>query len=197
MLKFLSPWMICFLAIVIFAGCRHSVRETQQPVIYDAWNARYEYDPLTRKMYSVSQGQQVGLSWSRDTNGRIDSLHFYSGSDGIGGDESLIEAYRAKMDRKRDSTWEAERETRILQVREQIANLDSNKSSDSEVVPEESTLENSEDTGVDPFLPIPDIPGLDQTETAPSPDNGNEVSPFLPIAPEGENAGDDSLPPLP
>ncbi len=88
---------------MIFAGCRHSLRESQQPAIYNAWNARYEYDPLTRKMYSVSQGQQVGLSWSRDTEGRIDSLHFYSGSEGIGGDESLIEAYRAKIDRKRDN----------------------------------------------------------------------------------------------
>ena len=195
--KFLSPWNICFLAIMIFAGCRHSLRESQQPAIYNAWNARYEYDPLTRKMYSVSQGQQVGLSWSRDTEGRIDSLHFYSGSEGIGGDESLIEAYRAKIDRKRDSTWEAERESRILQVRDQIANLDSNKSSDSELVPEETNLENSEDSGVDPFLPIPDIPGLDQTETTPSPENGNEVSPFLPIEPVGENTGDDGLPSLP
>ena len=182
---------------MFFAGCRHSVREGQQPAIYNAWNARYEYDPLTRKMYSVSQGQQVGLSWSRDTEGRIDSLHFYSGSEGIGGDESLIEAYRAKMDRKRDSTWEAERESRILQVRDQIANLDSNKSSDSEPVPEETNLENSEDNEVDPFLPIPDIPGLDQTGTAPSPENGNEVSPFLPIEPVGENSGDDGLPSLP
>lgn len=182
---------------MIFAGCRHSLRESQQPAIYNAWNARYEYDPLTRKMYSVSQGQQVGLSWSRDTEGRIDSLHFYSGSEGIGGDESLIEAYRAKIDRKRDSTWEAERESRILQVRDQIANLDSNKSSDSELVPEETNLENSEDSGVDPFLPIPDIPGLDQTETTQSPENGNEVSPFLPIEPVGENTGDDGLPSLP
>ena len=195
--KFLSPWNICFLAIMIFAGCRHSLRESQQPAIYNAWNARYEYDPLTRKMYSVSQGQQVGLSWSRDTEGRIDSLHFYSGSEGIGGDESLIEAYRAKIDRKRDSTWEAERESRILQVRDQIANLDSNKSSDAEIVPEETNLENSEDSGVDPFLPIPDIPGLDQTETTQSPENGNEVSPFLPIEPVGENTGDDGLPSLP
>ena len=195
--KFLSPWNICFLAIMIFAGCRHSLRESQQPAIYNAWNARYEYDPLTRKMYSVSQGQQVGLSWSRDTEGRIDSLHFYSGSEGIGGDESLIEAYRAKIDRKRDSTWEAERESRILQVRDQIANLDSNKSSDSELVPEETNLENSEDSGVDPFLPIPDIPGLDQTETTQSPENGNEVSPFLPIEPVGDNTGDDGLPSLP
>ena len=195
--KFLSPWNICFLAIMIFAGCRHSLRESQQPAIYNAWNARYEYDPLTRKMYSVSQGQQVGLSWSRDTEGRIDSLHFYSGSEGIGGDESLIEAYRAKIDRKRDSTWEAERESRILQVRDQIANLDSNKSSDSELVPEETNLENSEDSGVDPFLPLSDIPGLDQTETTQSPENGNEVSPFLPIEPVGENTGDDGLPSLP
>lgn len=168
------------------------------PVIYDAWNARYKYDPLTREMNAVSNNKPVGLSWSRDQQGRLDFMYYYSG--GLGRDENLLIDHRESLDKKRDMQWEQERESWFLQVEDRLARLDSNQT---EVVNEEVVDQEEEvmDQNFQTFTPLISIPSntdnskgeLSQENQSgflplPSMDNqdsGNsetqEMSPFAPL----------------
>ena len=185
----------CLITSLSVLGCWQNNKSTH-PSIYNAWDARYKYDPITRKMYSVSQGEEVGLSWSRDAKGRVDFLHFYSGSQNEQNDENLLDDYKATLNRKRDSQWEGEREARISQVREQLEFLDSNKS-DTEVAEDAKMDGGSPEDSQDAFLPIPDNFPLEPTNV----DEGtpNQASPFLPLSPATDNVdnGSESFPPLP
>ena len=70
-----APIKICLLSLVlsIFVGCgKRVVRD--QPLIYDAWDARYHYDPITRKMIPLHGKQSIGRAWGRDEEGRLDRL---------------------------------------------------------------------------------------------------------------------------
>ena len=52
-------------------------------------------------------------------------MYYYSG--GIGRDENLLTNHKQNLDKKRDMQWESERESRIQQVEEMLARIDSNE----------------------------------------------------------------------
>ena len=182
----------------IILGCRQHTSNEEYPVIYNAWSARYQYDPLTRQMNAVSNNEPVGLSWSRDQQGRLDFMYYYSG--GIGRDENLLTNHKQNLDKKRDMQWESERESRIQQVEEMLARIDSNETDQ----PKQEVVSEEEDTTDDflPFMPVSTIPSLDDMgedgagqnlqgaeDAIPSIEDGNmvdeaaapELSPFAPL----------------
>ena len=182
----------------IIQGCRQHTSNEEYPVIYNAWSARYQYDPITRQMNAVSNNEPVGLSWSRDQQGRLDFMYYYSG--GIGRDENLLTNHKQNLDKKRDMQWESERESRIQQVEEMLARIDSNETDQ----PKQEVVSEEEDTTDDflPFMPVSTIPSLDDMgedgagqnlqggeDAIPSIEDGNmvdeaaapELSPFAPL----------------
>ena len=182
----------------LILGCRQHTSNEEYPVIYNAWSARYQYDPITRQMNAVSNNEPVGLSWSRDQQGRLDFMYYYSG--GIGRDENLLTNHKQNLDKKRDMQWESERESRIQQVEEMLARIDSNETDQ----PKQEVVSEEEDTTDDflPFMPVSTIPSLDDMgedgaaqnlqgaeDAIPSIEDGNmvdeaaapELSPFAPL----------------
>ena len=81
--------LICVLAL---GGCsKGNSSGNDYPVIYNAWNARYQYNPLTREMQPVADNKTIGRAWSRDEFGRLNSMYFYSGVNGR--DEDLLHTH--------------------------------------------------------------------------------------------------------
>lgn len=185
--KLLILLFILLLSIFGF-GCRHS-EDRNKPVIYDAWSARYQYNPMSRELFSVSENKPIGRSWSRDSLGRLDSIYFYSGVDGR--DENLFQFHQKNLDKKRDREWEADRESRIFQLEEIMRMRDSNETEVSEEQIGEGNVE-------DPFVPEIEIPSMINTVPT-APDSSAEPDPFAPIDPSPVESSPEESPfaPLP
>ena len=182
-------YIACF---VSFWGCsKRNVSSNSYPVIYNAWNARYQYNPVTREMQPVADDKMIGRAWSRDEFGRLNSMYFYSGVNGR--DEDLLQTHKVKLDKKRDRQWEAERESRISQVKEQIALRESNQTDESQQIVE-APVEEEGDLDMDAFIPVSNI-------ELSLPDDGGTDSgiPGIPLEQAGEPAMDEPSPfaPLP
>lgn len=184
----ISHWCLLISVGLVSVGCRPTSKK-EYPVIYDAWNARYQYNPLTREMQPFVDDKSIGRAWSRDEYGRLNSMYFFSGVNGR--DEDLLQVHKKKLDKKRDKQWESERETRISQVKELLTLRESNQTKEGPVTPEVT-----EDAGdlvgeMDAFIPISNIettlPGMDdQGMGLPEPAMGleatsSEPSPFAPL----------------
>ena len=187
--KSISQSVLMLLCVIAFGGCRdRKVSSNQYPVIYNAWNARYQYNPMTREMQPVVDDKTIGRAWSRDEFGRLNSMYFYSGVNGR--DEDLLQTHKAKLDKMRDRQWEEERESRIAQIKEQIALRESNQTQEPE-----QDLENlnESDEDMDAFIPVsnielslpseesvvPEIPGVPFDSVGES--EMEEPSPFAPL----------------
>ena len=105
----ISHWCLLISVGLASVGCRPTSKK-EYPVIYDAWNARYQYNPLTREMQPFVDDKSIGRAWSRDEFGRLNSMYFFSGVNGR--DEDLLQVHKKKLDKKRDKQWESERETK-------------------------------------------------------------------------------------
>ena len=95
----------------------------------------------------------IGRAWSRDEFGRLNSMYFYSGVNGR--DEDLLHTHKVKLAKKRDLQWEAERESRISQVKEQMALRDSNQTKEPQQALQ--AVDGGEDMDMDAFIPVSDI----------------------------------------
>lgn len=188
--KLIRQWLFLSFVGLTILGCRQTAQKNDYPVIYNAWNARYQYNPLTREMQPVVDNQTIGRAWSRDEFGRLNSMYFFSGVNGR--DEDLLHTHKVKLDKKRDRQWEDEREARISQIREQIALRESNETDQSqqvvEAVPEEDgnadmdafiPMSTIEFTLPDATAPSSDIPGIPLD--APAEGAMEEPSPFAPL----------------
>ena len=187
--KSISQSVIMLLCVIALGGCRdRKVSSNQYPVIYNAWNARYQYNPMTREMQPVVDDKTIGRAWSRDEFGRLNSMYFYSGVNGR--DEDLLQTHKVMLDKKRDRQWEEERESRIAQIKEQIALRESNQTQEPE-----QDLENlnESDEDMDAFIPVsnielslpseesvvPEIPGVPFDSAGEA--EMEEPSPFAPL----------------
>ena len=186
-----APIKICLLSLVlsIFVGCgKRVVRD--QPLIYDAWDARYHYDPITRKMIPLHGKQSIGRAWGRDEEGRLDYIEFISGSDGRS--EDLLARHHLKLDRKREIKWEMENQARIERIKASLEFADANATGEANPEPPPDDMENDfipasflpqqggeigseEAYAFSPFVPM--------EEDAASPDSSPEPSPFEPLSP--------------
>ena len=185
--KTLSISMLILICVLSFGGCgKSNFTGKDYPLIYDAWNARYQYNPITREMQSVVDDRTLGRAWSRDEFGRLNSMYFYSGVNGR--DENLLYIHKRKLDKERDQKWESDIESRHKQI---DANLlrDSNESKQVEST-EIANDEVAEE--IDAFIPISTIDSelpsefvpndLSTESNEPVPDMA-EPSPFSPLPP--------------
>ena len=154
MSKLFRQWLFLLFVGLTILGCRQTAKKNDYPVIYNAWNARYQYNPLTREMQPVLDNQTMGRAWSRDEFGRLNSMYFFSGVNGR--DEDLFHIHKVNLDKKRDRQWEDEREARISQIREQIALRESNETDQSQQVVK-AVPEEDDNADMDAFIPISNV----------------------------------------
>lgn len=179
--KTISKWSLLLLLGLSFLGCGQKVTHNDYPVIYNAWNARYQYNPLTRQMQPVVDNKTIGRAWSRDEYGRLNSMYFYSGINGR--DEDLLHTHKVKLDRKRDLQWEAERESRISQIKEQIALRESNQTKGNNQVVEALPAED-QNLEMEAFIPVSNI-----ELNLPDANNLGSEIPGVPFEPTTTEAG--------
>lgn len=177
------------LVVLLFAACGTKVVR-DQPLIYDAWDARYQYDPVTRKMIPVYGQESIGRAWGRDEKGRLDYIEFISGTPGKS--ENLLVHHKQKLDRKREIHWEMENQARIDRIKASLEFMDKNKSTETQMesppqdfgndfVPASFLPVQAGETGMDepdafsPFVPI-------EGDSA-TPESSTEPSPFEPLSP--------------
>ncbi len=177
--------------LLFFASCsslpRNSARledsAVSRPSIYDAWDARYKYDPGSRKMVPVYNGKVVGKTWSRDPKGQLNYSVYTGRTEGV--DEDLFPLHLSKLDRQREKKWEEAKKERMDDVSTLLTNLE--KEGNEPLV--EVFLEEEEDDFVPPvFVPAgiefdpvseesPSFSPRDESIDA----EGAELSPFLPL----------------
>ena len=92
-----SPMVVLIVCRTNNFGMSPNREKNDYPVIYNAWNARYQYNPLTREMQPVLDNQTIGRAWSRDEFGRLNSMYFFSGVNGR--DEDLLHTHKVKLDK--------------------------------------------------------------------------------------------------
>lgn len=188
--------LICCLylsGLLLVSSCKqskNSAAKLHSPSIYKAWDARYHYDSLNRKMIPKYENYQVGRAWGRDEQGRMNYAQYY---DGQGKPiEDLLVIHKNKLDQERGQRWDELNRARIKELNERLLNLQD--ASDDK----EEQQDPVEDDGMN-FLPTPFIPaGIDMEDEgdsagepspfspisdAPAMEDGAEPSPFLPLTP--------------
>ncbi len=184
---------LCLSGLLLVSSCKqskNSAAKLSSPSIYKAWDARYHYDSLNRKMIPKYENYQVGLAWGRDEQGRMNYAQYY---DGQGKPiEDLLVIHKNKLDQERGQRWDELNRARIKELNERLLNLQD--ASDDK----EEQQDPVEDDGMD-FLPTPFIPAGINMEVegdsagepspfspisdAPAMEDGAEPSPFLPLTP--------------
>ena len=175
--------------LVFFASCsylpRNSARSDDSPFarpsIYDAWDARYEYDSGSRKMVPVYNGKVVGKTWSRDAAGQLNSSAYLGRTQDI--DEDLFPLHLAKLERKRDKQWEENKQKRMEDVGTMLRILEEDKK---EPLVEIMLEVEEEDFIPSAFMPSGiDMAPADASSLSPFGEEAeaseNEISPFLPL----------------
>jgi len=184
---------LCLSGLLLVSSCKQSKNSAPKltsPSIYKAWDARYHYDSLNRKMIPKYENYQVGRAWGRDEQGRMNYAQYY---DGQGNPiEDLLVIHKNKLDQERGQRWDELNRARIKELNERLLNLQD--ASDDK----EEQQDPVEEDGMD-FLPTPFIPaGIDMEvegdsagepspfspiPDAPAMEEGAEPSPFLPLTP--------------
>ena len=119
--------------------------ELGRPAIYDAWEARYSYQMEDRKMVPIYKGREVGRTWGRDSQGRLDEAKYLGTS--LENDEDLFALHQKKLDKQRNRQWENAKEARAERVREMFADIEAEE--DDSLI--EIVLEDEEEE----FIPAP------------------------------------------
>lgn len=171
-------------SVVIIAFCvscsSQQDQKVSRPSIYDAWDARYNYQAEDRKMVPLYNGREVGRIWGRDPQGRL-LLASYRGTSSKN-DEDLYSLHLQKMDKLRDRQWENAKDIRMIKVKEMLAELEEVEEEDELV---EIMIEGEEEEFIPPpsFIPSGFDLEADENEAEPS-SSGNEESALeLPFAP--------------
>jgi hypothetical protein len=182
-LKLLGAWLLTL------ASCSNGGREfaksseksSSRPSIYDAWDARYDYDANARRMVPLYKGRVVGKSWARDSEGQLSAASYTGRSKEL--DEDLFPLHLSKRNRERDKNWEMNKQKRMEVVREMLQVLEDDKKEPLVEV----LIEDEEEEFVPPaFIPS----GIELNDNTGSPplnpieskaDGGDELSPFPPL----------------
>lgn len=164
------------LSIGQFSSCTQSKKtqsSTDRPSIYDAWDARYVYRMQDRKMVPLHRGREVGRSWSRDEQGKINHTSYSGSGDEL--NEDLFFAYSARLDRIRDRKWEDAKQKRVEEVQAQVEL----READSNAPLIEVEFEDEDEGFIPPpaFLPQ----GIDLGGATEEADESEAALPFAPL----------------
>ena len=167
---------------LILVGCADRNKnqfhaQSGRPVIYDAWDARYDYEMENRKLAPFHQGRQVGRTWSRDSSGKINHASYFTPSNEKN-TEDLFVLHSMKLDRQREKKWDQSKEQRINFIKNQMEILKEEENAPLvEVLIEEEEEE---------FVPPAFIPqGIDINTVSEPMENesSDETPPAFPFAP--------------
>lgn len=173
--KFLLP---IALLIICLSGCGYRNQEISRvqngrPIIYDAWDARYAYQMENRKLVPLHQGREVGRTWGRDEQGKINhSMYLSANQENV---EDLYVLHASHLDRQREKKWDKSKEQRLDFIKGQMEILEEEENAPLIEVP----LEEIEDDFVPPaFLPQ----GIDLNSIE-DPVENDGMPPAFPFAP--------------
>ena len=186
--------LLSLLAIVLFDGCFYRT-ESEVPIVYQEWNARYNYDLDNRRLTSSFGNKRIGRNWGRNENGLIDYDRWWGRGPLI--TENLMIARRKDEDAIREKRW-IESEARLEASRKEMEKEADMNLSEPDVAEDSGQSATEEPL---PFVPEPFAPSAPVVEEpaplAPLPNNPvipedpAAPSPFAPMPP------DSGLPPLP
>ena len=182
-LKLLAAWLLTLVSCSTGGGefAKSSENSSSRPSIYDAWDARYDYDANARKMVPLYKGKVVGKSWARDSDGQLSAASYTGRNKEL--DENLFPLHLSKLNRERDKNWEMNKQKRMEEIREMLIILEEDKKEplvevliedeEEEFIPPAfipSGIELNDNGGAPPFNPV-------DAEA----DGDGELSPFLPL----------------
>lgn len=183
--------LLYVLAIVLFGGCFYRT-ESEVPIVYQEWNARYHYDLDNRRLTSTYGNKRIGRNWGRNENGLIDYDRWWGRGPFI--TENLMTARRKEEDVIREKRWVESEKARLEARRKEIEKEAGMNTSKPDAV-EDSEQPTTEEPL--PFVPEPFAPTTPVVEEPaplaplPGPEEPMAPSPFAPMPP------DSGLPPLP
>ena len=183
--------LLFVLAIVFFGGCFYRT-ESEAPIVYQEWNARYHYDLDNRRLTSTYGNKRIGRNWGRNENGLIDYDRWWGRGPFI--TENLMIARRKEEDAIREKLWVESERARLEARRKEIEKEAGMNTSKPDAVEDSEQLTTEEPL---PFVPEPFAPTTPAIEESvplaplPSPEEPMAPSPFAPMPP------DSNLPPLP
>ena len=109
--------LLSILAIVLFDGCFYRT-ESEAPIVYQEWNARYHYDLDNRRLTSSFGNKRIGRNWGRNENGLIDYDRWWGRGPLI--TENLMIARRKDEDAIREKRWIESEKARLEARRKEI-----------------------------------------------------------------------------
>ena len=96
-------------------------------------------------MVPIYKGREVGRTWGRDSQGRLDEAKYLGTS--LENDEDLFALHQKKLDKQRNRQWENAKEARAERVREMFADIEAEEDDSLIVI----VLEDEEEE----FIPAP------------------------------------------
>ena len=180
--------LLSILAIVLFNGCFYRT-ESEAPIVYQEWNARYHYDLDNRRLTSTYGNKRIGRNWGRNENGLIDYDRWWGRGPLI--TENLMIARRKEEDAIREKRWVESERARLEARRKEIDKEAGVNASKPDAVKDSEQLTTEEPL---PFVPEPFAPSAPVVEEpaplAPLPNNPAipedpaTPSPFAPMTPD-------------
>ena len=182
-LKLLGAWLLTLVSCSTGGEkfAKSSENSSSRPSIYDAWDARYDYDANARKMVPLYRGKVVGKSWARDQYGMLSYSAYTGRTKEV--DEDLLPLHFKKLNNEREKIWESNKKQRIEDISEMLRILEEDK--------KEPLVEVLIDDEEEEFIPPVFIPsGIELNDNGGAPpfnpveaeaDGGGELSPFLPL----------------
>jgi hypothetical protein len=187
--------LLSIFAIVLFNGCFYRTA-SEVPIVYQEWNARYNYDLDNRRLTSSFGNKRIGRNWGRNENGLIDYDRWWGRGPLI--TENLMIARRKDEDAIREKRWMESEQVRLEARRKEIEKEAGMNMSKPDAVEDSGQPATEEPLPLAPepfapsapvveepapLAPLPNNPAIPEDLTAPSP--------FAPMPP------DSGLPPLP
>ena len=184
--------LLSIFAIVLLNGCFYRTA-SEAPIVYQEWNARYNYDLDNRRLISSFGNKRIGRNWGRNENGLIDYDRWWGRGPLI--TENLMIARRKDEDAIREKRWIESEKARLKARRKEIEKEAGMNMSKPDVA--EDSVQSATDEPV-PFIPepfAPTAPAVEEPAPLPNnpaiPEDPAAPSPFAPMPP------DSGLPPLP
>ncbi|MBT7925141.1 MAG: hypothetical protein HN627_12885 [Opitutae bacterium] len=184
--------LLSIFAIVLLNGCFYRTAR-EAPIVYQEWNARYNYDLDNRRLISSFGNKRIGRNWGRNENGLIDYDRWWGRGPLI--TENLMIARRKDEDAIREKRWIESEKARLKARRKEIEKEAGMNMSKPDVA--EDSVQSATDEPV-PFIPepfAPTAPAVEEPAPLPNnpaiPEDPAAPSPFAPMPP------DSGLPPLP
>ena len=198
-MRFLPISFLCLFFAAFTSGCLFR-SEKQPPIVYQGWNARYEYNVDKRRLSSSFGNKRMGRTWGRSERGLIDYDRWWGGGPFVS--ENLLLARRKEEDLERDKRWKEDQKKmfearrKAIEAEVGIKSKEESEDGDGGGAPIDDPAE------PEPFIPEQTLPEITPpggigpgTPTLPPPVDPSAPSPFAPL-PGGPDAGG-GLPPLP